>query len=500
MPKVNAPLLLLALLLGSFLPCFAQTPITVGQTVSGTLTPDDDRSVDCGGCFADLYEFSIGNSQDLVISLDSTDFDAFLAVLDSSGEVVETDDDGGGGSNSRISRTFAAGTYQIEATTHSSGEQGAYTLSLLASPAPTPTVMPISVGQTVSGTLISGDRSSVGCSDCFADLYEFSIGSSQDLVISLDSIDFDAFLAVLDSSGGAVATDDDGGGGLNSRISRTFAAGTYQIEATTHSPGEQGAYTLSLQVPPGAPSLPPNSVVNGSSFRLATDPNGAIAPGAIVAIFGTDLAGDTLLAGEVPLPKTLGDTSVTFDNIPAPLIFVSRMQTNAQVPFELMAGAGTVTVQVTRGGETSEAQPVGIAAVSPGIFTMNEQGTGQGAILIANTPFLAAPAGVLEDSRPAQRGEFISIFCTGLGPVMPEVPSGNVAPSTPPLAETMSTPLVNIAGIPALVTFSGLAPRFVGLYQVNVQVPMGVPSGPEQPVEIIINGVSSNIVTVAVSP
>ena len=428
MPKVNAPLLLLALLLGSFLPCFAQTPISVGQTVSGTLTLDDGRSVDCSGCFADLHEFSIGSSQDLVISLDSTDFDAFLAVLDSSGAVVATDDDDGGGSNSRISSTFAAGTYQIEATTQSPGEQGVYTLSLLASPVPTPTLMPISVGQTVSGTLISGDRSSVGCSGCFADLYEFSIGSSQDLVLTLDSTDFDAFLAVLDSGGAVVATDDDGGGGLNSRISSTFAAGTYQIEATTHSPGEQGAYTLSLLAPLGPPTLPANSVVNGASFRAATEPNSAIAPGAIVAIFGTDLAGDTLLASDVPLPTTLGDTSVTFNDIPAPLFFVSGTQINAQVPFELMTGTGSVTVQVKRGSETTEAQPVGIAAVSPGVFTLNQQGTGAGAILHAET---FQP---VNDSSPAQPGEFLAIFCTGLGPVQPEVASGDVAPTAEPLA------------------------------------------------------------------
>ena len=491
MPKVNAPLLLLALLLGSFLPCFAQTPISVGQTVSGTLTPDDGRSVDCGGCFADLHEFSIGSSQDLVISLDSTDFDAFLAVLDTSGVVVATDDDGGGGLNSRISGTFAAGMYRIEATTHSPGEQGAYTLSLLASPVPTPTVMPISVGQTVSGTLIPGDRSSVGCGDCLADLYEFSIGSSQDLVITLDSTDFDAFLAVLDSSGGVVATDDDGGGGLNSRISRTFAAGTYQIEATTLSPGEQGVYTLSLQVPLGPPALPPNSVVNGASFRAATDPNGAIAPGALVAIFGTDLASDTLLAGEVPLPITLGDTSVTFNNITASLFFVSRVQINAQVPFELMTGSGTVSVQVRRGSETTLAQPIGIAAVSPGIFTLNQQGTGAGAILHADD---FQP---VNDSSPAQPGEFLAIFCTGLGPVQPEVASGDVAPTAEPLARTVTLPMVNIAGIAADVTFSGLAPGFVGLYQVNVQVPLGVPAG-TQDVEVIINSVPSNTVTIAV--
>ena len=76
--------------------------------------------------------------------------------------------------------------------------------------------------------------------------------------------------------------------------------------------------------------------------------------------------------------------------------------------------------------------------------------------------------------------EFLLIFCTGLGLVMPEVASGDVAPSTEPLARTLSTPLVHIAGLPAQVTFSGLAPGFVGLYQVNVQVPAGVPSGTQK--------------------
>ena len=232
-------------------------------------------------------------------------------------------------------------------------------------------------------------------------------------------------------------------------------------------------------------------MVNGASFRPASDPTGAITPGAIVAIFGMDLASDTQVATTVPLPTTLGDSSVTFNGIPAPLFFVSGAQINAQVPFELMTGAGTVSVQVKRGSETSATQPTGIAAVSPGIFTLNQQGTGAGAILHAED---FQP---VSDSAPAQPGEFLLIFCTGLGPVQPEVQSGDVAPSTPPLAETLSTPLVNIAGIPAQVAFSGLAPGFVGLYQVNVQVPAGAPSG-TQDVEIIINGVPSNTVTIAV--
>ena len=256
--------------------------------------------------------------------------------------------------------------------------------------------------------------------------------------------------------------------------------------------GIENAFIAKITEPLAAPTLPANSVVNGASFRPATDANGAIAPGAIVAIFGTDLASDTQVATAVPLPTTLGDTVVTFNDIPAPLFFVSGTQINAQVPFELMTGAGTVTAQVKRGGETSAAQPIAVAAVSPGIFTLNQQGTGPGAILHAEDFQLVS------ESAPARPGEFLLIFCTGLGPVQPEVQSGKVAPNIPPLAETLSTPLVNIAGIAAAVTFSGLAPGFVGLYQMNVQVPAGVPSG-TQSVEIIINNVPGNTeVTIAV--
>ena len=146
-----------------------------------------------------------------------------------------------------------------------------------------------------------------------------------------------------------------------------------------------------------------------------------------------------------------------------------------------------------RGSETTLAQPIGIAAVSPGIFTLNQQGTGAGAILHAED---FQP---VSEGAPAQPGEFLLILCTGLGPVQPEVASGDVAPTAEPLARTVTLPMVNIAGIAADVTFSGLAPGFVGLYQVNVQVPLGVPAG-TQDVEIIINGVSSKIVTVPVFP
>jgi len=246
----------------------------------------------------------------------------------------------------------------------------------------------------------------------------------------------------------------------------------------------------------GVPTLPANSVVNGASFRAATEPGGALAPGAIVSFFGTNLAEGPGLAESVPLPTALLGTSVTFNGTEAPLFTVSGGQINAQVPFELLPGEASV--QVTRGDNTSEVQTVTVAAVSPGIFAVNQQGTGQGAILIANTATIAAPNGSVpgREARPANRQEFISIFCTGLGDVTNRPPSGE-APSGNELSVTRQTPTVTIGGIEVSPSFSGLS-SFVGLYQVNVQVPSNAATGDAVEVRITIGGNSSNTVTMAI--
>ena len=215
-----------------------------------------------------------------------------------------------------------------------------------------------------------------------------------------------------------------------------------------------------------------------------------------MSVFGTDLASGTYVAEAVPLPNTLGGTSVTFKGIAAPLFVVSGAQINAQVPFDVLPG--DVQVQVKRGSETSAAQTVTVAAVSPGIFTTNQQGTGQGAVLISNTPILAAPTGSIpgREARPANRLEFISIFCTGLGDVTNRPPSGS-PPSGNGLSVTMQTPSVTIGGVAVLPSFSGLT-SFVGLYQVDVQVPSNAPTGDAVDVVLTLGGVPSNTVTLAV--
>lgn len=232
--------------------------------------------------------------------------------------------------------------------------------------------------------------------------------------------------------------------------------------------------------------VPVNSVVNAASFQAPGESNSGIAPGGIVSIFGTNLAGASQSASSVPLPATLLDTSVTFGDVGAPLFFVSPGQINAQVPFE--AATGSMWVHARRGNAVALSQQVNIGASSPGIFTTSQQGAGPGVIAHADD---FRP---VNESAPARPGEFVSIFCTGLGQLQQAVPTGGVPPSPPP--ETLARPQVTIANLPATVTYSGAAPGFVGLYQVNVQVPTGAAGG-IQPVQIVMNGVASNSVTIA---
>ena len=98
------------------------------------------------------------------------------------------------------------------------------------------------------------------------------------------------------------------------------------------------------------------------------------------------------------------------------------------------------------------------------------------------------------ETRPAESGEFISIFCTGLGATSPTVEAGEAG-----AAEAVTTPVTaTIGGVDASVSFAGLAPLFVGLYQVNVVVPGGVETGPAVPLVITQDGIASNTVTIAV--
>jgi uncharacterized protein (TIGR03437 family) len=231
------------------------------------------------------------------------------------------------------------------------------------------------------------------------------------------------------------------------------------------------------------PLVNSGGVVNAASFRAN------VAPGSIVSVFGTGLGGDAAGATSLPLPTSLGGTSVRVSAANVPLFFVSRRQINLQLPFETPVGA--IAGRVTFDGISEEnVFTFSVVEAIPGIFTTRQDGTGPGAILRASDGQL------ITTTNRARSGDFVSIFCTGLGAVS-NAPAPGAAAGSSPLSSTTTQPTVTIGGVNAAVSFSGLAPNFVSLYQVNVQIPTGLAAG-EHPVVITMGGVASNPATIAV--
>ena len=267
-------------------------------------------------------------------------------------------------------------------------------------------------------------------------------------------------------------------------------AGSVTVEASSANvPGVNVVFTLTAttEISGPTPTIRSGGVMNGASLRDASGSEGAVAGGTVVSISGSDLAADQRIVFELPLSTVLGETSVTFNNIEAPLYSVSPSHIMAQLPFGLPIGE--VEVAVHRGSKSSVPLSIIVAAASPGIFTLNGEGHGPGMILHVDSSQLVTA------TNPAQLGESLAVYCTGLGPVNPPVSPGEPTPG--PAPETIATPLATLAGIPAEVSFSGLAPGYVGLYLVIVRVPAGISPG-VQDLQLIADGVASNKVTVAV--
>jgi uncharacterized protein (TIGR03437 family) len=226
-----------------------------------------------------------------------------------------------------------------------------------------------------------------------------------------------------------------------------------------------------------APSLNTGGTINNASFAV----NAPVAPGSLVSIFGTGLSDANQTASGVPLPIALGSTSLTLGGVPMPLIHAFPLQVDAQIPWEL-AGQSQAQLAIVTDDLSGNAVSVPLTSVSPGLYS---------AILINGTSTVVTPG------NPAKRGGYIDIFATGLGPVTHQPATGAPAPVSP-LAETTNTVTVTIGSIPMKAIFAGLAPGFVGLYQVNVQVPASAPVGAAIPVTLSVNGIASNQITMAV--
>ena len=194
-----------------------------------------------------------------------------------------------------------------------------------------------------------------------------------------------------------------------------------------------------------------SALVNGATGHSASSVP-VVSRGSRVTIFGSNLSSATISAQNLPLSTVLSDAQVLFAGIPAPLLFVSPGQIDVQVPFELPDAVSVDLVVRNTSGNSSPFNII-LLAQDPGIFSVVKQGSAVG------------PANLI------LAGDTITIYATGLGAVMPAVPSGQIGPSSP-LAVTAIPIVVKVGGQTATVTFAGLAPQLAGgVYQINANVP-----------------------------
>jgi len=237
-------------------------------------------------------------------------------------------------------------------------------------------------------------------------------------------------------------------------------AGTYTVQVSVYDPSGGGLTLLSNNVILTVNDLPPQppaitKVVNGADFV------GSPVPGSLATIFGTNLASTTVVATDVPLPTALANTQVTVNGFSAPLFFVSPTQINFQVP-SLPTGSGNV--QVKNGNLNSQLVNTSLVDMAPGIFQSN------GFAIVFDSQTFAYNG--MPMTPPVRPGQNITFYGTGLGRTFcGNIPTGVPSPEGCMLASTIFPFGVVIDGQDARVSWVGLAPGLIGVYQINAVVP-----------------------------
>jgi uncharacterized protein (TIGR03437 family) len=241
--------------------------------------------------------------------------------------------------------------------------------------------------------------------------------------------------------------------GVNVQVASPSAVpGDYSGNLTfTSTSGAAVSLPVIVVVNPAPPPLTSTNVLNAASFQPG------LSPGSLFTVFG-DFSADTTTTTATPWPLSWNGISINIGGIAAPLEYVSPKQINAQVPFTV--APGTVPITLLSNGVSSGPISVTIQAASPGIFT--DSGNHAMALNQDSTPNQAA--------NPAAVGSYISVYLTGQGMVDAPVSAGMPAPSNS-ISHTLASTTATIDGTIAPVSFSGLAPGYAGLTQVNLQVP-----------------------------
>jgi uncharacterized protein (TIGR03437 family) len=309
------------------------------------------------------------------------------------------------------------------------------------------------------------------------------------------------------------------------------------------SPGLVGLYQINFMVPKTVQGSVPvvlsiggqssnsvtmtlfgiSAITNGASFQNT----GTASPEEMISIFGNGLGSTNELSGVFPSTAAQG-VSVTFNGIAAPIFALAATgsQINLIVPAQLPT-TGTVQVQLTTPTGASPDFPLIMETAVPGIFLTTDPSNPTADIAaaqFANTVWLVVPTSTATAlqiptnctesnanplsicGQPAAPGDYLVVYMTGLGEATPNgaangtpLGTGVVAPvNGSTLYETTATPTVQIGGVAATVLFSGIAPGTAGEYQVDFQVPTGVPEGDSVPLTVAMPGSTTGTATLAI--
>ena len=231
-----------------------------------------------------------------------------------------------------------------------------------------------------------------------------------------------------------------------------------------------------------AATAPPaiNSVVS------AADGSASVASGGLISVYGSLMSPVNIATSQIPLPTALGESCLTVNGTPIPLLFVSSGQINAQLPFNL---AGNATMSIHTPAGISNNFNFTIQGTAPSIFMSGTAGpeTGLATIVRFDNGQLVTP------TNPIHYGDIVVIYLTGMGAISPAVDAGLAAPMSP-LSFVTDTPTLTLGGSPLTLLYAGLVPGSIsGLNQINATVPFGVTQGLSIPLVISQGGGSTTL-------
>ena len=239
----------------------------------------------------------------------------------------------------------------------------------------------------------------------------------------------------------------------------------------------------------------------GGALNNATYAVGeSLAQGDIAAVFGSQFLTGSPAQSGVPLSTNVSGVQVFLNDQPVPLYYVSAGQVNFQVPFNAQIGPGTLRVESN--GQRGNTISVTIAKAVPRILRLGGDFKDYG---IVTNPDVSLTIPSALGGRPPKVGDAIVIYAIGFGPASPAVDSGATSPSAEPFARLTNHPKVCFTAqtpfsAPLCVDplFAGLAPGFIGLYQINVVIPQGSPTGDIVPIRVVTDDGDTNTVNIAV--